>query len=60
MTLFHEKEGEEMIWWISGIALIGFITIMAIMTAGSRDDDLFKRDEIAWLEEVKQKENKIA
>ncbi|MER2060884.1 MAG: hypothetical protein ABTA16_18875 [Niallia sp.] len=49
-----------MIWWISGIALIGFITIMAIMTAGSRDDDLFNRDEIAWLEEVKQKENKIA
>ncbi|MED3792497.1 hypothetical protein P4571_08570 [Niallia alba] len=49
-----------MIWWISGIALIGFITIMAIMTAGSRDDDLFNRDEIACLEEEKRKENKIA
>lgn len=41
-----------MIWWLSGIALIGFITIMAIMTAGSRDDDLFDRDEIAWLKQL--------
>ncbi|MFS0657514.1 hypothetical protein AB1L07_02650 [Niallia alba] len=41
-----------MIWWISGIALIGFITIMAIMTTGSRDDDLFNRDEIEWFKQL--------
>ncbi len=41
-----------MIWWLSGITLIGFITIMAIMTAGSRDDDLFNRDEIEWFKQL--------
>lgn len=39
--------------WVIGTALyITFTTtIMAILTAASKDDDLFNRDEIAWLQQ---------
>ncbi|MEM5592928.1 hypothetical protein AAHH67_16180 [Niallia circulans] len=41
-----------MIWLVSGIVLIIFMTIMSLMASGSRDDDLFNRDDIAWLEQI--------
>ncbi|WP_141231322.1 hypothetical protein [Niallia circulans] len=41
-----------MIWLVSGIVLILFMTIMSLMASGSRDDDLFNRDDIAWLTQI--------
>jgi len=41
-----------MIWLVSGIVLIIFMTIMSLMASGSKDDDLFNRDDIAWLKQI--------
>jgi len=42
-----------MIWLIGGITYIGVTaTIMAVMKAASNDDDLFNRDELAWISQL--------